>query len=263
MKEYFFYLVLYSFIGWCCESIFVSFGQKKVVNSGFMTGPFCPIYGFGAIFAIHLLTPLIDHPLLVFIFGIIVTSALEYFTSWLMEMVLHVKWWDYSHHKYHINGRVCLTNSILFGIMALVLLYGVHPHIAAWVEGWPQRILTIVDIVLAVYLVSDFSASLAQFVSFKQELAKFEASVREVLENIAENSDFDVQDKFNALLESGDTRMQELKNRLNDRYAQFRENRRFSVRRMRNAFTNMRISPKHEMKNVFTTMREKYEDKNK
>lgn len=264
MKEYFFYLMLYSFIGWCCESIFVSIGQKKVVNSGFMTGPFCPIYGFGAVFTILLLTPLIQHPVLVFLLGMLVTSVLEYFTSWLMEVTLHTKWWDYSHYRFHINGRVCLINSILFGLMSIVLLYGVHPHIIKWVESLSSNTLFIIDISLLIYLVIDFSASLSQFISFRHELDKFEAAIAEIKERLRENNEYDLHEKLNEFFESKDNpQLIEFRNRLHEHYTQFRENRRFANRRLRKAFPHMTFSPKREYKPLVTKLRERYENEKK
>ncbi|HBB29668.1 MAG TPA: hypothetical protein DC000_10580, partial [Clostridiales bacterium] len=107
----FIYFIMYSVIGWICEVIFCSIPEKKFINRGFLNGPLCPIYGFGALIVIFFLTPFKDSIFLVFIFGLIVTSTLEYFTSYAMEKLFHSKWWDYSNNRFNINGRVCLLNS--------------------------------------------------------------------------------------------------------------------------------------------------------
>lgn len=258
MKEYFFYLMVYSFIGWCCESTFVSIGQKKWVNSGFLNGPFVPIYGFGAVLGLFFLTPLIQYPLLVFILGILITSTLEYFTSWLMEVTLHVRWWDYSHYKYHINGRVCLLNSFLFGIMSLVLLYGVHPYVVQLVVRLKDSLIYI-DLVLLVYFIIDFGISLSQFISFKQELHKFELALQEVNTHIKESMGIDFNERFNDFIEN--SQLKEVQDTLNKYYAQFRENNRYAVKRLRKTFPNMRISPKHEFKTLITTLHDKYDNR--
>ena len=70
-----------------------------------------------------------DYPILVFILGVIITSTLEYITSWVMEILFKTRWWDYSERFMNINGRVCLLNSTLFGIMSIVVVYVVHPVI--------------------------------------------------------------------------------------------------------------------------------------
>ncbi len=98
-----------------------------------MHGPSCPIYGFGAIFVILMLSWLDNYPLLVFILGIIITSLIEYFTSWLLEMLFHIMWWDYSQRKFNINGRVCLRNSFLFGCMSIFVIYFLHPSVSSFV----------------------------------------------------------------------------------------------------------------------------------
>ena len=64
-----------------------------------------------------------------FVLGVIITSALEYITSWVMEILFKTRWWDYSERFMNINGRVCLLNSTLFGIMSIVVVYIIHPVI--------------------------------------------------------------------------------------------------------------------------------------
>lgn len=126
---YIFYFIVYSFLGWVCEDIYVGVGEGKFVNRGFFYGPYCPIYGFGALIVLVFLLPYNSNPILVFLGGIILTSVLEYFTSWIMEVLFHERWWDYSSYPFNIHGRVCLRNSLLFGLMALVIVYIVHPYI--------------------------------------------------------------------------------------------------------------------------------------
>lgn len=70
-----------------------------------------------------------DYPILVFVLGVIITSALEYIISWVMEILFKTRWWDYSERFMNINGRVCLLNSTLFGIMSIVVVYIIHPVI--------------------------------------------------------------------------------------------------------------------------------------
>lgn len=123
------YFITYSFLGWGCESTYVSLAKRKFINRGFLYGPLCPIYGFGALLVLYVLSPFVANPILIFCFGMLVTSILEYFTSWLMETIFHLHWWDYSSYKYNLNGRVCLKNSIMFGILGIVVVYVIHPAI--------------------------------------------------------------------------------------------------------------------------------------
>ena len=119
--------LIYSAVGWLCESVYCSVPAHKFINRGFLNGPLCPIYGVGALLADALLTPVAWSLPLLFLGGAIVTSVLEYFTGWLLETLFHAKWWDYSNKKWNLHGRVCLRNSVLFGLMCVILLRVLHP----------------------------------------------------------------------------------------------------------------------------------------
>ena len=122
-------LIIYSFLGWCCEGVYCSLGRGEWINRGFLTGPFCPIYGVGAVAALAFLKFLPPSVLVVFLGGMVITSALEYVTSWLMEKLFNARWWDYSKRAFNINGRVCLLNSTLFGLLCLFLYFDLNPRI--------------------------------------------------------------------------------------------------------------------------------------
>lgn len=117
------------FLGWVCEDLYCGIPAKKFINRGFFYGPYCPIYGVGALLVLYPLLFVKDYPILVFILGVIITSTLEYITSWVMEILFKTRWWDYSKRFMNINGRVCLLNSTLFGIMSIVVVYIIHPVI--------------------------------------------------------------------------------------------------------------------------------------
>lgn len=126
------YFLIYSMIGWLVESCYCSiFAKPKPhwINRGFLYGPYCPIYGFGACAVLLVLWPLANKPVLVFVVSIFLTSALEYFTSYILEKLFHTRWWDYSRYKLNINGRVCALNSFFFGCLSMILVYGIHPVI--------------------------------------------------------------------------------------------------------------------------------------
>ncbi len=130
MVDVFLYLIIYSFLGWCCECVYCSFGEGQWINRGFLTGPFCPIYGFGAIATLGFLQYLPQSTICVFVGGVIITSTLEYITSWVMEKMFNTRWWDYSKRRFNLSGRVCLLNSTLFGLLCLFLVFDLHPQIS-------------------------------------------------------------------------------------------------------------------------------------
>ena len=122
----FIYFIIYSFLGWVIETIYCSLAEKRYVPRGFLNGPLTPIYGFGAIGLIFLLQD-IKTVSLVFLSGVVATSFLEYVASYLLELIFDMHWWDYSGDKYNLNGRIKLKNSILFGILSIILMYFIHP----------------------------------------------------------------------------------------------------------------------------------------
>lgn len=171
------YFFIYSVLGWVCETIYCSVGSRKLVARGFLYGPYCPIYGFGALILLGALQPLHDYPVLIFFVGMLACSVLEYFTSWLMEKLFHMRWWDYSKRKFNLNGRVCLLNSTLFGIGGMILVYVVHPVISKWVkEQGADEIVTLATLVVAVILI-DLVASLASTLKFTSVIKDAQESI--------------------------------------------------------------------------------------
>lgn len=149
-----------SFIGYFMEVIWCYIGSKKIVNRGFLCGPVIPIYGFGAVLILFCLFRYYDDPVVVFVFGIIITSALEYFTSFILEKIFHNRWWDYSTKKYNINGRICLKNSFLFGVLALVIIYLVTPLLSLLFSLFPFKVWQTIAVILLIIFVLDFIYSI-------------------------------------------------------------------------------------------------------
>ena len=100
--------LMYSFVGWSLEVIGKLLEKGKFVNRGFLVGPYCPIYGVGSILMIILLNRYINDPPTLFIMSILLFSVLEYSTSYFMEKIFKIRWWDYTRRKFNINGRICL-----------------------------------------------------------------------------------------------------------------------------------------------------------
>jgi uncharacterized membrane protein len=148
------YFGIYSFLGWICETIYCSVPAKRFVNRGFLAGPVCPVYGVGALVVIGLLSRLTPYPILLYIVGVVLTTAVEYVTAYLLEYLFHAKWWDYSKHRYNYKGRICLLNSILFGVLVLVLMLGVHPRVVLILASIPVALqVTLVVFILATLMV--------------------------------------------------------------------------------------------------------------
>lgn len=124
------YFIIYSILGYVIETLFalVRYGVLESRQS-FLYGPFCSIYGIGAIIMIMFLQYFLKNRSTLFIGGFLIGSALEYLVSLVGELILHVKWWDYSNMPLNINGRICLYYSIFWGVLAIFLMKIIHPHV--------------------------------------------------------------------------------------------------------------------------------------
>lgn len=152
--KYFIYFMIYSFLGWLMEIVYSLMLDKKLVNRGFLIGPYCPIYGVGA-FAIFLINSNTEDPLSIFLKAIFICALLEYSASFIMEKLFKVRWWDYSHYKYNINGRICLETMIPFGLIALLLTYIIDPFVKTIVDLMPTVSMYIVGVIILVIIMVD------------------------------------------------------------------------------------------------------------
>lgn len=151
--------LIYSTIGWMMEVALCSIQQKKLVDRGFLIGPYCPIYGVSAIIIIFLLKKYETDVIALFVMATIICSIMEYLTSYFMEKIFHTRWWDYTHMKFNINGRICLSNSILFGVLGLLLMYFINPFFQNILLMIPKFIFIIISIILLLVFISDVIVS--------------------------------------------------------------------------------------------------------
>lgn len=185
MSTFYFYvlcLTIYSFIGWALETVLCSIDAKKFVNRGFLNGPFCPIYGFGAILILLVLQPFAGNLLLLFLAGILLTSVLEYVTGYLLERIFSMKWWDYSGRFMNIKGRVCLANALAFGVLAVVLTWYIHPFVSFWLHKIPAAVLFWAAWFLLIYFIVDTVLSSKAAFALKSSLAKMHNALVELEE---------------------------------------------------------------------------------
>ena len=150
-----FYFAIYSFLGWCVESVYKTILEKKFINSGFLYGPFCPIYGFGAIIMILLLCKLPKNVFLVFFVSVILLTIWEYIVGVLLEKIFKTKYWDYSDLKFNINGRICLKNSIYWGILGVIFTFIIHPAISYLTNMIEVTTLFHINIIIYIIILTD------------------------------------------------------------------------------------------------------------
>lgn len=172
IRIYFLLFMIYSFIGWCMEVTLKLIESRKFVNRGFLIGPYCPIYGYGAILITFLLKKYTDDVLALFIMAILVCGILEYTTSYCMEKIFKARWWDYSKNKFNINGRVCLETIIPFGLLGLLIMYVTNPFFLAKLNQLPEIWLNILFWTLLVLFIADNIVSTV-VISYIKKALKF------------------------------------------------------------------------------------------
>ena len=152
---YFLLFMTYSILGWILEVSCKLVEKKKFINRGFLIGPYCPIYGWGALMMTLLLKKYLNDIFTLFIMNILICSILEYFTSYFLEVIFKSRWWDYSNKKFNINGRICLETMIPFGLFGLLVMYVINPIIFNILNMIPISIIYFISIVLFLLLLID------------------------------------------------------------------------------------------------------------
>ena len=164
LTQYFLLFMIYSVAGWILEVTCKLIEYKRFINRGFLIGPYCPIYGWGAVAITFLLYRYSYDPLILFFMTLLTCSILEYATSWVMEKVFKARWWDYSKRKFNIDGRVCLGTMVPFGIFGMILTYVTNPLIVSGLDKVNPTTLNIIAIVLLIiYLIDNVLSAVVIF----------------------------------------------------------------------------------------------------
>lgn len=155
IARYFLYFMFYSILGWIMEVVVKLITKKKLINRGFLIGPYCPIYGFGGIIIILLIGNNKEDIFSIFLKSMAICSILEYFTSLIMEKIFKVRWWDYSNNKFNINGRICLETMVPFGLLAVAVTYIIQPIVEKLVGSLSINTSILIALVLFVIFIID------------------------------------------------------------------------------------------------------------
>ena len=180
------YFIIYSFVGWILESVYKSMGQRKLVNSGFLIGPVCPIYGTGAILMILTLSSLKNNPILLFISAFFILSILEYVVGFLLEKIFKTKYWDYSNLKFNIKGRVCLKNSIYWGLLGVIFICFINPVVETHIKYIAMPILVYSEMLIGIWMAVDIVISVNEITSFEtitNKINELSETIKEKIED--------------------------------------------------------------------------------
>lgn len=176
---YFLLFMIYSISGWLMEVVAVGIEKRKFINRGFFIGPYCPIYGFSALIMLFLFKDYTNDPFVLFIMTAFVCTFFEYITSFIMEKLFKARWWDYSHKTFNINGRVCLENSVIFGLLGLALITIINPFVTNFLSNLPHMVIIYVSSILLVAFIVD------NIVSFNI-ISKFKSTASSVIKDNTE-----------------------------------------------------------------------------
>lgn len=165
------FFAIYSFTGWIIELVYRSYTRKKLINPGFLFGPFVPVYGIGAIFIILLQKiiyplPMIDQ----FIIYTIILSIIEFTTGEIFEHFFNLKLWDYSDMKFNVKGKVSLLFSIGWGILAISVSHFLHPLVTSQVHRLNSGYTIIISAFFTAYFVTDTAYSVASLNRFRRDI---------------------------------------------------------------------------------------------
>lgn len=186
--QWLFFFYFYCFFGWVFESTYVSVKSKKFVNRGFMRGPFLPIYGSGAIMMLVVSMPFQDNIFLTYIAGCIGATALELVTGMTMEALFKVRYWDYSNQKFNYKGHICLSSTIAWGFLTILMTEFVHRGVEKIIFAIPYTVVSVITVILTVYIIIDFTLSFKAAMDLRDILVGLEKA-KEEMERIQKRLD--------------------------------------------------------------------------
>ncbi len=174
----------YSFAGWVWESVFCSLGKyHRLINRGFLNGPYCPIYGSGAMLASYLLND-IRNPLALFLSSGTLCCALEYATSAVMEKIFHARWWDYSDKPMNLNGRIYIGGFLAFGAGCTYMVDRTDPALRAVLSRISPLVLDLSSLLLFAGFVADNIVTILGFTGLDRKLDELAEAMEQQLETL-------------------------------------------------------------------------------
>ena len=258
--DYFIYFYLYSFVGWFFESCYCSLRPKKWINRGFLRGPFCPIYGVGALTILICLLPFRSmtkndyiNELLIFVVGMFVCDIVEYFTSFIMEKAFNARWWDYSEQPFNLHGRICLTHTLYWGTCACLFLYVVHPlvdvYFVSMINIESRKLL--VYIITTVFL-GDVINTVINALGIRAYFVKF----KELSDDIVEFTNIVITATGDSIEEFSDEKRLDFAEKLND--LKLRKNELFDIKKKKHIKMLKRLS--NQFPFLFKSIKKRYEN---
>lgn len=212
LSQWILFFFIYSFIGWIWESCYVSVKKRHWVNRGFLHGPMLPIYGSGAVVILISTIGVRNNSWLIFLFGLVAATLLEYVTGAVMERLFHVKYWDYSNQKFNMKGYICVSSSLCWGVFSVLLVRVVHVPIERIVLNIPLRITDIVAMLMTIGASVDLTQSFNEALDLKRVLVQLEES-REQIRRMQERLKKASEEKLAGYRQRSDELIEEYRSR--------------------------------------------------
>lgn len=225
ITQWLFFFYFYCFFGWIFESTYVSLKSRKFVNRGFMRGPFLPIYGSGAIMMLVVSMPFQDNLILTYLAGCVGATILELVTGIAMESLFKVRYWDYSNQKFNYKGHICLSSTIAWGFLTILMTEFLHKGVEKLILAVPYGIVTALTAVVSVYIIIDFTLSFKTALDLRDLLIGLDKAKAE-MERIQKRLDVIVavaNDEIEQRRQENSMRMDELMEHIEGRFRAAKE----------------------------------------
>lgn len=246
---------IYAMLGWCVEVVYATVNSGKFVNRGFLNGPYCPIYGCGVLIVTGLLMPVQENLPALFFGSVLLTTALELATGFLLARIFNEHWWDYSEEPFNLGGYICLKFSLLWGIACVLVVRVIHPLVLRFVGWLPHTLGVILLIALGIGFCADLTVTIMAILKIKKRIRLLSSITRE-LRNISDQLGENLSDSVTDAMELRDKSRQEfalgreltqielndLRNKgkaLSDRYHAILEQRGIIQKRIRRAYPSL------------------------
>ena len=185
-RQWLSFFYFYCIFGWCFESAYVSLNQLRPVNRGFLKGPWLPLYGSGAVLVLLITMPFDQHPVAVYIAGLIGATLLELVTGEAMVRLFKVRYWDYSNQHFQHKGHICLSSSIVWGFFSVMMVYVVQPQVERFVFWLNSEFVSVMTFLITVCMVYDFAGAFRKAMDLRKLLDQAEQILQELEQRAAE-----------------------------------------------------------------------------
>ncbi len=212
----------YSFLGWCVEVAYVAITIGRLENRGFLNGPVCPIYGCGMLGVLFALLPFKDNWVILFFGGALICSTVECIGGFALDKIFHMRWWDYSDNPFNLNGYICLSYSIMWGMGTVFVVKFIHPSVYWIIDKMPDFLGYILIVVSLIVFIVDMIVTLKNLMGIKKNLGQLDIIAEEMnsignqLKDVVGNSAITVaaqaetgKEKIEESIEAGKEKLEE------------------------------------------------------